>query len=92
MPQRAENPFIPSFIWLRRATGQKRPTSPVGIRGTVRVVAAVRTQGGEPLLHKLRPWLLAAWQTLRPASGATPKPISRPSEHASSIRLAMSVG
>ncbi len=39
----------------RRATGQKRPPAAVAVRGAVRVVVAVATQGAEVAAPELRP-------------------------------------
>lgn len=49
----------------RRATGQKRPTATVGVRGSVRVVAAVATQGTTFAAADLQPPDLASWQQVR---------------------------
>ena len=49
----------------RRATGHKRPTSAVVVRGAVRVVAAVATQLRVWPAEALRPGSVAAWRTLR---------------------------
>jgi hypothetical protein len=49
----------------RRATGQKRPTSAMVVRGSVRVVAAVATQLREWSAEALRPRSVAAWRELR---------------------------
>lgn len=49
----------------RRATGHKRPTSAVVVRGAVRVVAAVATQLREWPADALRPGSVAAWRQLR---------------------------
>jgi hypothetical protein len=49
----------------RRATGHKRPTSAVVVRGSVRVVAAVATRLREWPAEALRPGSIAAWRTLR---------------------------
>lgn len=51
----------------RRATGQKRPTAAVAVRGAVRVVAAVATQGTSFEGIDLRPGDIAHWQRLRAA-------------------------
>ncbi len=48
----------------RRATGRKRPTSALVVRGSVRVVAAVATPLGEWRAQELRPPSVAAWRTL----------------------------
>ena len=49
----------------RRATGQKRPTPAVVVRGAVRVVAAVATPLGKWTAQELRPASVEAWYTLR---------------------------
>lgn len=49
----------------RRATGHKRPTSAVVVRGSVRVVAAVATQVRVWEADALRPGSIAAWRKLR---------------------------
>ena len=49
----------------RRATGHKRPTSALVVRGSVRLVAAVATQLREWPGQALRPGSVAAWQQLR---------------------------
>ena len=49
----------------RRATGHKRPTSAVAVRGAVRVVAAVATQLRVWSAEALRPGSVAAWRRLR---------------------------
>jgi hypothetical protein len=49
----------------RRATGHKRPTSAVVVRGSVRVVAAVATHLREWPAAALRPSTVAAWRRLR---------------------------
>jgi hypothetical protein len=49
----------------RRATGQKRPTTVVAVRGAVRVVAAVATQVRSFAPADLRPANLERWQDLR---------------------------
>ena len=49
----------------RRATGHKRPTSAVVVRGAVRVVAAVATPLGAWTAQELRPASVATWRTLR---------------------------
>ena len=49
----------------RRATGRKRPPAAVAVRGSVRVVAAVATQGAEVSASELRPQDVAAWRTIR---------------------------
>ena len=49
----------------RRATGQKRPTAAVVVRGPVRVVAAVGTQVAPVSAADLRPAEVATWQALR---------------------------
>ena len=49
----------------RRATGHKRATSALGVRGSVRVVAAVATTLGRWTAQELRPGTIAAWCTLR---------------------------
>lgn len=49
----------------RRATGHKRPTAAVAVRGAVRVVAAVATQATDIAARDLRPRNLAAWQVMR---------------------------
>jgi hypothetical protein len=49
----------------RRATGQKRPTAAVAVRGAVRVVAAVATQVTSFASADLRPTDLGQWQQLR---------------------------
>ena len=49
----------------RRATGRKRPTSAVVVRGAVRVVAAVATQLSAWTAEGLRPRNVAAWRRLR---------------------------
>ena len=49
----------------RRATGHKRATSALVVRGSVRLVAAVATQVREWPGHALRPGSVAAWRQLR---------------------------
>jgi hypothetical protein len=49
----------------RRATGQKRPTAAVAVRGTVRVVAAVASQAGPLTARELQVRDRAAWRRLR---------------------------
>jgi hypothetical protein len=50
----------------RRATGQKRPSAAVAVRGSVRVVAAVATQATDEVeAAELRPRDLAAWRAVR---------------------------
>ena len=49
----------------RRATGHKRPTSAVVVRGSVRVVAAVATQLKVWPAEALRPGSVVAWRRLR---------------------------
>ena len=49
----------------RRATGHKRATSALVVRGSVRVVAAVATQVREWPGDALRPRSVAAWRHLR---------------------------
>ncbi len=49
----------------RRATGHKRPTSAVVVRGAVRVVAAVASQLRVWSGEALRPGSVAAWRQLR---------------------------
>jgi hypothetical protein len=49
----------------RRATGHKRPTSALGVRGSVRVVASVATPRGAWTAQELRPASVEAWRTLR---------------------------
>ena len=49
----------------RRATGHKRPTSAVVVRGSVRVVAAVASQLRVWSGEALRPGSVAAWRQLR---------------------------
>jgi hypothetical protein len=49
----------------RRATGRKRPPAALGVRGSVRVVAAVATPTTEILVAELRPRDVAQWRTLR---------------------------
>jgi hypothetical protein len=49
----------------RRATGHKRATSALVVRGSVRVVAAVATQVKEWPGDALRPCSVAAWRQLR---------------------------
>jgi hypothetical protein len=49
----------------RRATGHKRPTSAMVVRGSVRVVAAVATQLRLWPAEALRPCSVAAWRQLR---------------------------
>jgi len=49
----------------RRATGHKRPTAAVVVRGSVRVVAAVATQLRTWGAEALRPSSVAAWRRLR---------------------------
>jgi hypothetical protein len=49
----------------RRATGHKRPTSALVVRGSVRVVAAVATPLGAWSAQELRPASVEAWRTLR---------------------------
>ena len=49
----------------RRATGHKRPTSAVVVRGAVRVVAAVATQLRLWPAEALRPSSVTAWRRLR---------------------------
>ena len=49
----------------RRATGQKRPTSAVVVRGSVRVVAAVATPLRAWSAEELRPGSVERWRKLR---------------------------
>ena len=49
----------------RRATGHKRPTSGLVVRGSVRLVAAVATQVREWSGEALRPSSVEAWRQLR---------------------------
>ncbi len=49
----------------RRATGHKRPTSALVVRGSVRLVAAVATQLSEWSGEVLRPRSVEAWRQLR---------------------------
>lgn len=50
----------------RRATGHKRPSAAVAVRGSVRVVAAVATQATDEVeAAELRPRDLAAWRAVR---------------------------
>jgi hypothetical protein len=49
----------------RRATGHKRPTSGLVVRGSVRLVAAVATQVREWSGEALRPSNVGAWRQLR---------------------------
>ena len=49
----------------RRATGHKRPTSALVVRGSVRLVAAVATQLSEWPGEALRPSSVEAWHKLR---------------------------
>ncbi len=49
----------------RRATGQKRPTAAVVVRGRVRVVAAVATHGTIVAAADLQPSDIALWRQLR---------------------------
>ena len=49
----------------RRATGRKRPSAAVAVRGSVRVVAAVATQVAAVPALELRPRDVAAWRALR---------------------------
>ena len=49
----------------RRATGHKRATSVLVVRGAVRVVAAVATPLGAWTAQELRPASVEAWRTLR---------------------------
>lgn len=49
----------------RRATGHKRPTSALVVRGSVRLVAAVATQLKEWPGEALRPSSVMAWRQLR---------------------------
>ena len=49
----------------RRATGHKRATSALVVRGSVRVVAAVATPLRAWTAQELRPASIAAWCTLR---------------------------
>ena len=49
----------------RRATGHKRPTSALVVRGSVRLVAAVATQLRVWPAEALRPGSVAAWRQLR---------------------------
>jgi hypothetical protein len=51
----------------RRATGQKRPTSAVAVRGSVRVVAAVAARQRRWNGEDLRPSAIEAWRKLRAA-------------------------
>jgi type II secretory pathway component PulL len=51
----------------RRATGHKRPTSALVVRGSVRLVAAVATQVKEWSGQALRPSSVEAWRQLRKA-------------------------
>jgi hypothetical protein len=49
----------------RRATGHKRPTSGLVVRGSVRVVAAVATPLRAWTAQELRPASVEGWRTLR---------------------------
>ncbi len=49
----------------RRATGHKRATSALGVRGSVRVVAAVATTLEIWTAQELRPVTIVAWRKLR---------------------------
>jgi hypothetical protein len=49
----------------RRATGRKRPSAAVAVRGAVRVVAAVATLLGAGTAQELRPANIKAWRCLR---------------------------
>ena len=49
----------------RRATGRKRPSTAVAVRGSVRVVAAVVTPLGAWTAQELRPANIQAWRCLR---------------------------
>jgi len=49
----------------RRATGHKRATSGLVVRGSVRVVAAVATPLGVWTARELRPTSVEGWRTLR---------------------------
>jgi hypothetical protein len=49
----------------RRATGHKRATSALVVRGSVRVVAAVATQVGTWTAQELRPGSVESWRRLR---------------------------
>ena len=49
----------------RRATGRKRPSTAVAVRGSVRVVAAVATPLGAWTAEELRPASVEVWRTLR---------------------------
>ncbi len=49
----------------RRATGHKRATSALVVRGSVRVVAAVAAPRGVWTAQELRPANVEAWRTLR---------------------------
>ncbi len=49
----------------RRATGHKRPTAALAVRGSVRVVAAGATALRTWTAHELRPATITAWRTLR---------------------------
>jgi hypothetical protein len=49
----------------RRATGHKRATSALVVRGSVRVVAAVTTPLGAWTAQELRPASVEAWRELR---------------------------
>ena len=49
----------------RRATGHKRATSALAVRGAVRVVAAVATPLGAWTAEELRPGNITAWRYLR---------------------------
>ena len=49
----------------RRATGHKRATCALVVRGSVRVVAAVATPLGAWTAEELRPASIKAWRTLR---------------------------
>lgn len=51
----------------RRATGHKRPTSALVVRGSVRLVAAVATQVREWSGEALRPRSVGAWRHMRKA-------------------------
>ena len=51
----------------RRATGQKRPSSAVTVRGPVRVVAGVATRQRGWSARELRPSDVEAWRKLRAA-------------------------
>jgi hypothetical protein len=49
----------------RRATGHKRPTAALAVRGSVRAVAAVATRRGVWRAQELRPTSIEAWRSLR---------------------------